>query len=176
MSMRISAQSVTPNPKCEGCLHYSAQQGPTGVCLIGLRPWLCGDGLSPAIGYAPLTSQIPENPGDQAPNASVVGGSNENTLMFTGATTVLGDEHAMMAKSLYADAQSLIQKSCSLHSQHTPVQGQSNQYAPIFQACTCADVDMRQVAKSLKDQLPNHLRVKVTDADIANFVKEHVGR
>ena len=176
-----SAQSVQPNPKCEGCLHYNSQGGQTGVCTIGFRPWLCGDGDAPDMGYSPVAAQRPSMPGSFAPLAQVgkPGQSNDAPVenYRGGASTevpitvsVLGAAHVGLVKSIVNEREVLMRSVCALHQSLAKSSGQfSLQY--VQQSCTCNPVSDIEVAKALVPLLSNADRQWLTAEEIVFFVK-----
>lgn len=169
------AQTVTPNPKCESCLHYNAQRGASGVCEIGLRPIVCGDGTMPDMGYAPVSAIGPSIGGTHAPNgqAPIQSGKNlipDSALYNRGGNgggeaqivamqvVALNEEHVDMVKSL--DRQ--LAFTCRNHER-------SSSSRPAVAAlhnqndCTCKSASTRHVARALVKTLTNRVRNTLGD-------------
>lgn len=142
------ARTVTPNPKCQGCMHYDSQRGRTGICEIGLSPSICGDGVNPTIGYAPMTTQGPTLFDVHAPNA----GTPQQGPMPVAAIRimVLGEEHANMVKSEYHRIkQENACRSCSEVRKGTVTQFSINE------GCKCKPVKMSAIVETLEKSLSN---------------------
>jgi hypothetical protein len=167
------AQTVTPNAKCEGCLNYESQRGQSGVCIIGLRPWLCGDdGANPSMGYAPIAAAGPNVPSDQAPSAQVGTPGPDGTPVPI-KVVVLGEEHAQMVKSIAAELDKAQRADCIHCSIVTKSQGQTNITAPIVtESCDHPEITDFQVAKALVGKLTNRVQAQLTAKDIINFVSD----
>lgn len=168
------AQTVAPNSKCESCLHYNSQRGPTGVCEIGLRPATCGDGDMPSIGYAPVHSIGPSSPGTHAPVGQApmqpgkmlvpssalyrrYGVDNGPVPM---AIVCLGEEHAEMVKSIVRENTTL----CHSHSRGSSATPAVNAMLSMRQpGCACRTPSDFAVRKSFEKRLNNFQRVALQD-------------
>lgn len=159
-------QTVDPNPKCNGCLHYDAQRGRGGVCTIGLRPFTCGTGDMPLIGYAPMDSLVADFQ-PMAPRAQVSdGGDGKDTVTIAVKTITLGEEHVDLVKSH-------IRNVAPLSGQTNDRHGISSRSTASFRAVPTASPNERVVVKALLTQLNNAERFVLGDtaeAAITSFV------
>lgn len=162
------AQEVQPNPKCNGCLHFDGQGGRIGICSIGSKPWLCGDGNAADIGYAPIARgagtylSAMSNTGAHAP---AVGDQDTSSLFGAGSTRAvhfeqvsLGEEHVHFVKSMVAEHTAMQKQICRLCKSIGTTQGM----APANvgpQVCTCEPIEARSIAKALVGQLSNRERI-----------------
>lgn len=183
------AQEVQPNPKCGGCLHYDPQGGRTGVCTIGDRPWNCGDGADPGIGYAPLVNRTTQtgdlidlvNHGAHAPEVDPQGSSalhgSGSTRPVTFVQVSLGEEHAHLVKSMmlrHADLQKSQCPLCSMRGGRGGVPAGAG-----FQSCTCCPIEATAIAKAVVSRMSNAERAEVTSdpgwvEGVADWVREVV--
>ena len=162
------AQSVNPNPKCESCLHYDSQQGPTGACMIGLRPWLCGDGDAPEMGYAPLTNIGPTLPvGSTCPQRLGTEGHDGPDVPMKLVT--LGDDYVTAVSAIVSEREALMKMSCPLHQQAIKSMGQYH-HSYEEQECRCIPVTDVEVAKALVPLLSNAVRQYVSAQELVDFV------
>ena len=166
------ARTVQLNPKCTGCMHYISQSGLSGVCEIGLRPFQCGDGSFPSMGYAPVTSTGP----DMAPAPAIGGrvyaddGSYPNKTVAMPVVS-LGEEQVEMVKSIEAELVKGVMYDCPLHSQSMRSMGVSSYSSQAFEStCRCEHVTDREIAKSFTRKLTNRERSRLGDAEILEFV------
>lgn len=115
--LRINRTPVTPNSKCEGCVHYDGNaQAKGGACEVGSMPSMCGSGTEPKYGYAPLAELSPDEIDDLATPTinGMVGamnehGSIEKTIMMK--RVVLGDEDMTIAQRIAGKVSSELGKS-----------------------------------------------------------------
>ncbi len=165
------AQTVQPNAKCAGCLHFNKDRGPTGVCEIGTRPAVCGDGNSPVIGYAPVDRLTPEYPIVMAPVAQA---RSKDAPLFVVPVQVLGEEHAQMVKSIEHELVSQVQSRCSLHQQMSKGgNGFVSVHTPShLMSCSCTPVSSSVIAKSVMSRLSNAASVFFAPVEIAVFVDD----
>jgi hypothetical protein len=174
------AQEVQPNPKCHGCLHFDGQAGRTGACLIGLRPWLCGDGEAQDIGYAPIDkgagSYLPDmvNHGAHAPEAETQFVSD---LYGSGSTrpvsieqVSLGEEHVHVVKSMYERHVQMEKSTCRLCQHQGAIGTAPSNFA--LGVCTCQPIAARDIAKALVPRLSNAHRRDLTLDDLTEWVRD----
>lgn len=149
----LMAQKVDPNPKCQGCLHYDPQRGGDGgVCTIGLRPFTCGTGEHPRMGYAPLTGLVADFAAHTFPAQARTPGADNNLRIAIQART-LGEEHVEMVKSGAARLGQLYKcRACSLGKALTTT---TNVETMRLGACTCPPVSERSLVKSVMESLNN---------------------
>jgi len=163
-----TAKEVSPNPKCNNCLHYMSNGGRSGVCVIGLSPWLCGDGDNQVAGYAPLDGQAPSDPGSFADpgraNANV-----DQLQMVPMSLTVLGDEHAEMAKSIHDELDRPQKMCCPLHQNSGVAKSYNASVGAVV--CQCKRIASKSVAQKLWKALENKERVHLTFNDVVFFVR-----
>lgn len=174
------AQEVQPNQKCHGCLHYDGQGGRTGVCTIGSKPFMCGEGDDQMTGYAPLArgagSYLPDmsNHAVQAREvptqfvSDLYGAGSTRPVQFQQVT--LGEEREHFVKSLVEKHMEIERKCCRLHQGNGPSFGTSP-YNTAPQSCSCVMPTDVSVAKALVGQLSNRERVQLDDADLLDFVR-----
>ena len=175
------AQEVQPNPKCNGCLHFDGQGGRTGVCTIGLRPWLCGEGDASDIGYAPISrgagTYLPgmSSRSVQAPHA---GDQDASDLYGAGSTrgvqfqqVSLGEEHVHFVKSIVENHNAVQRSMCRLCKSTGSTLGTTHSNIGP-QVCTCEPIAARDIAKALMPRLSNRERSVVTFEDATGFVYE----
>lgn len=174
------AQEVTPNQKCEGCLHYDRQAGRTGACTIGDSPWKCGAGDAPDIGYAPLArgagSYLPDmgSHGARAPEVDpqVVGGlyGSGSTRPVEIRQVSLGEEHVHVVKSVL-ERHAELQKSqclrCSMRGTHGTAPHNTDP-----QACSCRPIEAATVAKAVVARMSNAQRVGAPLDAVTAWVRE----
>lgn len=168
----ILATTVNPNPKCEGCLHYAANQGPTGVCQLGLRPFNCGDGDAPRIGYAPVVATGPDTAPDAVTSVQAPVVSGEPSREVAQKTVFLGEEYVGLAKSMYEEMARESSANCPLHQQRSVGSGQSNLACATMLKCTCAPVDEQSLVKAFSASLSNALRHELDEQAIIAFVRK----
>jgi hypothetical protein len=174
------AQEVQPNAKCNGCLHFDGQAGRTGVCTIGLRPWLCGeDGSAADIGYAPIArgagSYLPDM-NNHGAHASSVAPQESADLYGVGSTrpvafqeVSLGEEHVRFVKSVFANHVTQQREMCRMcKSIGTTIGTGPANNGP--QVCTCEPIEARSIAKSLIPRLSNRERLVIDLSDATDFV------
>lgn len=165
------AQEVQPNQKCGGCLHYDGQAGRTGACTIGDRPWKCGDGDHPDVGYSPLVrgagSYLPDmsNHGVHAPETH----GAASTRPVAVRQVSLGEEHVHFVKSAVEDHARLQKAHCNLCS----MQGTRGPAPPNvgYQLCTCAPLKAEVVAKALVSRMSNAARAETTFDGVVEWVR-----
>lgn len=174
------AQEVQPNPKCHGCLHYDGQGGRTGVCTIGTKPFMCGEGDDQMTGYAPIArgagSYLPDmsNHSVQAREAEtqfvskLYGSGSTKPVQFQ--TVTLGEERERFVKSLVAQHMEMERRLCRLHQGNGPSFGASP-YHHAPQSCSCSPPTDVSIAKALVSQLSNRERVSLDAADLLDFVR-----
>lgn len=164
----VIAQEVSPNPKCNNCLHFEGNRGTVGLCVIGLRPWLCGDGDNQIAGFSPLDGQKPTEPGNVA--ASGQANAGVDTLQVVPMSlTVLGDEHAVMTKSIHDELDAIQKKVCPLHQNTTTMKSYSQSVG--VQVCKCKRIASKAIATKLFKALENKERVHVNEDDVLFFVR-----
>lgn len=162
------AQQVSPNPKCNNCLHYQGNAGKFGVCTIGLRPWLCGDGDNQIAGYSPLDGQGPTDPGSSITSVQADAGVDQlQTVPMS--LTVLGDEHAEMAKSFHDELDSYQKATCPLHQNAGVAKSYGANVGAVV--CSCQRITSKSVAQKLWKALENKERVHLTMSDVVFFVR-----
>ena len=161
------AQTVQPNPKCGGCLHYEPQRGDTGVCATGLRPWTCGDGTAPSMGYAPFSVSAVPNPNDLAssPAQAMSLGAGQVPIQ----TVVLGEEHAHLVKSMTTELEQSSTLGCHMH-RHGRGMGQTSLNVPTDSMCTCKSVSNSSVLAAIKPYLPNRVNYAVGVDELLDFI------
>lgn len=163
----VIAQEVSPNPKCNGCLHYHSNGGTSGVCQVGLRPWLCGEGDNQIAGYSPLAGQKPTDPGDMAEGGHAASDIAQQVVPMS--LTVLGDEHAELTKSIHDELQAIERKVCPFHQNSTHA---NKSYAHVEDpTCNCKRIASKSIARRLYKSLQNNERVHVTEDDVLFFVR-----
>jgi hypothetical protein len=166
----IQVQAVSSNPKCGSCLHYDPQRSESGVCMVALRPWLCGDGETPDTGYHPLVASGAHMPAPMAPSAQVYGVAPANAPVSM-KLQVLGEEHAQMVKSLVGELLRREQRQCALHQDRLQRSGMTSlALAYDDRRCTCASIRDTQVAKAMVGQLSNRVRASLAAVDLVSFV------
>lgn len=149
------AQSVQPNPKCESCLHYDAQRGLTGVCQVGLRPAICGEGEAPLIGFAPAHKVSPNVLLAHATGGGAAEQASPTTKIAM-RVMALGEESVEMVKSDIMRLQDL--GACAIHAARTIA------YVPHEAAqavCTCSTPRLSQLVKSLEASLTNYQKAMI---------------
>jgi len=107
--LRIQRTPVTPNSKCEGCVHYDGNAAAKGgACEVGTAPALCGSGIDRKYGYAPLAELGPDEIDDLAtpcvngsPGTMNEYGSMEPMIQMKRVT--LGDEDMTIAQRIAGD-------------------------------------------------------------------------
>lgn len=174
------AQEVTPNPKCHGCLHYDGQGGRTGVCTVGLKPAICGEGELPEFTYAPIArgaGAYLHDMNNHAVQAREVDAQSVGGLYGAGSTrpvqfqvVTLGDEHAHFIKSFIDQHMEVERKCCRLHQGHGLAIG-SSPYHNAPQSCSCVSPTDVMVAKALLPRLSNRERVALDVDDVLDFVR-----
>lgn len=118
--LRIQRTPVTPNSKCESCVHYDGNAAAKGgACEVGTAPALCGGGSEPKYGYAPLAELGPDEIDDLATPCvnGMVGAMNEHgdleqTIQMK--RVVLGDEDFTIAQRIAGTVQGAIGKSMEM--------------------------------------------------------------
>lgn len=174
------AREVTPNQKCEGCLHYDRQVGQIGACTIGDSPWKCGEGDAPDIGYAPITrgagSYLPDmsNHGSHAPEVEP---QHVGDLYGSGSTrpvvvhqVSLGEEHVHLVKSIL-ERHAGLQKSQCLRCSMRGTHGTSPHNAGA-QVCTCQPIGAEVIAKAIVSRMSNAQRAENSLDDITQWVRD----
>lgn len=178
------AQEVQPNPKCHGCLHYDGQGGRTGICTIGSKPWMCGDGDAQDIGYAPIArgagSYLPDM-SNHAVQAREVETQFVSSLYGSGSTrpvhvqeVTLGEGHARVVKGFYARHMEMQKTFCRLHQGHGQSYGMAAPSNFDAQVCSCSEPNVRDVAKALVPSLSNRERTLLDFDDVIEFVEDVV--
>lgn len=173
------AQEVNPNPKCNGCLHYDGQAGRVGACLVGLRPWLCGEGEMQDIGYAPITrgagSYLPPM-GNHPAQAGEVSTQEVSDLHGAGSTrgvtfqqVSLGEEHVQLVKSMFSTHVERQQSMCRLCKSRGTIGMAPANVGP--QVCTCEPIAARDIAKALVPRMSNAQRMSYDLDEITDWVR-----
>lgn len=171
--LRINRTPVTPNSKCEGCVHYDGNaQSKGGACEVGQQPAMCGTGADPKYAYAPLANLSADEVDDLAtpaingsPGAMNEFGKLEQTIKMQ--RVCLGDEDLSIAKRIegtliksmqnsIAYAQGIVSASCGAHEML------ADEEAPLAY----------RVAKSLRDlYLSPRKQYKYDLGDVLDFLK-----
>lgn len=118
--LRIQRTPVTPNSKCESCVHYDGNaQSKGGACEVGTAPAMCGNGLDRKYGYAPLAELGPDEIDDLATPCvnGNVGTMNEHGDMepqIQMKRVTLGDEDMTIAERIRGIVESNTQKSLAM--------------------------------------------------------------
>lgn len=127
--LRINRTPVTPNSKCESCVHYDGNAAAKGgACEVGTSPALCGNGTERKYGFAPLDELGPDEIDDLA-TPSLVGASGamnehgEIEQMIKMKRVVLGDEDLSIAQRIHGELQGIAKKSIGY------AQGEVNAFA-----------------------------------------------
>ena len=178
------AQEVQPNPKCSGCLHFDGQGGRTGICTIGTKPWMCGDGDAQDIGFAPIARGAGKYLPDMS-NHSVQAREVEtqfvSDLYGSGSTrpvkfqeVKLNEGHSLLVKSYYDRYMEMQRTMCRLHQGHGQSYGMAAPSNFDAQVCSCSNPSTRDMAKSLVPQLGNRERTMLEFEDIVEFVEDVV--
>lgn len=160
------AQVVEPNSKCEGCMHYEPNQARSGLCMIGLRPWLCGDGNAQQVGYAPIAAQREVTADAQA----VAGVAEIPTEPGVPIVTVSLDSlHEELVAEIVGNLEPVYKSSCRLH-KSSVMAGPYNPGAYIPTECACRTLPDTVVAKALLDALAPRYRTTVSLDEATAFV------
>jgi len=178
------AQEVQPNPKCSGCLHFDGQGGRTGICTIGTKPWMCGDGDAQDIGFAPIARGAGKYLPDMS-NHSVQAREVEtqfvSDLYGSGSTrpvkfqeVKLNEGHSLLVKSYYDRYMEMQRTMCRLHQGHGQSYGMAAPSNFDAQVCSCSNPSTRDMAKSLVPQLGNRERAMLEFEDVVEFVEDVV--
>jgi hypothetical protein len=167
-----NAQLVDPNAKCSGCMNYDPQLGGTGACLVGLRPWLCGDGTTPTTGYAPMTMQVPSISAPMAFSSQVDAPTGADVAPPELPLVVLGEEHVQLVHQLEAQEVTLQKSLCPTHSR-VAANGQTSHYvAGSYEGlrCACSPVSDFAIAKSMTQHLANRELALISAPVLLDFV------
>jgi hypothetical protein len=169
--LRINRMPVSPNRKCEGCVHFEGQVSKGGACEVGTTPGVCGDGSEMRYGYAPLANLGPDQIDDFATPAMVgsVGAMNEEgqlESMIQMKRVVLGDEDLTVAERIYGDLSANAFKSERLA--EVPIHAPFN-----YKGSTPEQPLLYRVAKSLYGELSPRKQKKFELHDVLDFLKGH---
>lgn len=169
--LRINRMPVTPNRKCEGCVHYDGNVAKGGACEVGTQPTMCGDGSEMKYGYAPLANLGPDEIDDLATPTLVGGvgamnetGALEKTIEMKRVT--LGEEDLTIAQRIHGELSGGINKAVRLSEvpTHAPYGVREEPEAPL----------MYRVAKSLRDlHFAPRKQVKFDLHQVLDFLKEN---
>lgn len=175
--LRINRTPVTPNSKCEGCVHYDGNAAAKGgACEVGSAPALCGSGSEPKYGYAPLAELGPDEIDDLAtPQINgQIGAMNEHgqieqTVMMK--RVCLGDEDLTIAQRIAGVVNNELSKSLGSS------QGQVAAHCGVEMARLLYDRPLPLayvVAKSLHDMyFAPRKQKKYGVVDVIDFLKSH---
>ena len=177
--LRINRTPVSPNSKCEGCVHYNGNaQSKGGACEVGQQPSMCGSGTEPKYGYAPLAELSADEIDDLATPCinGNIGAMNENghiekTIMMK--RVCLGDEDLTIAQRIAGVLEKNISKSMGYAQGIVSLYCDAHLAQQFDKPLPLAYV----VAKSLYDQhfAPRKQR-KYDLEDVLDFLKANVSR
>lgn len=178
-ALDIMVRQITPNPKCNGCLHYETHRI---ACLVGLMPQNCGNGEEPHLGYAPLSELKPGTPHMSAVASPQVAAPQPPTAHNQGLenlpVAILGDEAPQVAAVVNVIAQQAMAKAQSgcIACHRGPMSGAVNvALAGIMSAPhTCEYEVTESMVKSVFDRVSPRFRVKLEKDEVEAMLEEQL--
>lgn len=143
----MMARTVFRNAKCDDCLHFDAQKGLTGVCMIGQQPANCGEGDYPLMGFAPL---------------EMGGGPNIPARLVQPLSDAT---HVPLVRSIVSKLEEAIRHGCPMHATKAISEGD----------CKCRNVSKTIAADAFWENLPNRTRAVTKREDADAFVFRAMG-